>query len=373
MKIIITANKTWNLAHFRRPIIEALVADGHEVVALAPSDDAVEDVKAMGSRHIPVQMDSKGIDPIKDLRLLRAFKRIFRAERPDIILSFTIKNNIYGALASKSLGIPYIPNVSGLGTVFLSANWLEKVAAMLYRSAFKRLRHVVFQNGDDRDLFVNRGIISRQQALLVPGSGIDLDHFSPSKEESESGKVPTFLLIARMLRDKGVIEYVEAARLIKADFPDARFQLLGACGVENRTAIGRPTVDQWVAEGTIEYLGELPDVRPAIMAVNCVVLPSYREGLPRALLEASAMGKPVIATDVAGCRDVVDQGVTGLLCEVRSVGSLENAIRSFVTMPDEERDLMGKAGRKKTESEFGQDLVVEIYRTTIKALVALDG
>ena len=370
MKIIITANAAWNISHFRRPIVEALIQEGHEVVALSPKDSSVAELEAMRVRHIPLRMDSNGINPIKDAGLLRDFRKIFLAEAPKVILSFTIKNNIYGALAVKSLAIPFLSNVSGLGTVFLKAGWLDWIATWLYRSAFRNLNYVIFQNADDREMFVDRKIISGAQGLLVPGSGIDLARFRPAESEAQSESATTFLLIARMLWDKGVIEYVEAARKVKEDFPQARFQLLGACGVENRTAIARSTVDQWVDQGTVEYLGEMPDVRPIINAADCVVLPSYREGAPRVLLEASAMAKPVIATDVPGCRDVVDHGVTGILCKVRSVDSLAEAIRNFLTMPKNKRSVMGQAGRQKMEKEFNQDIVVEIYRNAIRDVVS---
>ncbi len=289
---------------------------------------------------------------------------------PSVILGYTIKNNIYGALAAKSFGIPFLPNVSGLGTVFLKAGWLERIALQLYKRAFRHLKYVIFQNADDRDMFVERKTISVGQGLLVPGSGIDLERFRPEEGEASSGSETTFLLIARMLKDKGVIEFVEAARRIKEDFPQTRFQLLGACDVENRTAIERSAVDLWVGQGIIEYLGEMPDVRPAISAADCIVLPSYREGAPRVLLEASAMAKPVIATDVPGCRDVVDNGVTGILCKVRSAESLGEAMKSFLMMSKDELKLMGEAGRQKMKTEFNQDIVVGIYQGAIRDLVA---
>tara|TARA_R110002049_G_scaffold23781_3_gene84442 strand:+ start:49207 stop:50328 length:1122 start_codon:yes stop_codon:yes gene_type:complete len=369
MKVVITGNTAWNILHFRKPIIDALISEGHEVVALAPADAYVKDLRDAGVRFIPIQMENKGINPVSDLRLIRDFRRIFAKEAPDVILSYTIKNNIYGALAANSLRIPFLPNVSGLGTVFLKKGWLEWVATRLYRRAFRRLKYVMFQNIDDRDLFLKCQIIRPEQSRLVPGSGIDLAHFRPSGVPRVPGAQVTFILIARMLRDKGVVEYVNAARAIKSEFPDCRFQLAGACGVENRTAIGSATIYEWVEEGAVEYLGELSDVRTALLDVDCVVLPSYREGLPRVLLEAGAMGKPIVATDVPGCRDVVDDGVTGILCDVQSVESLYDALKSFLELSDNERFLMGQAGRKKVEDQFGQERVVEIYQKAIRDLV----
>lgn len=368
MKVVITSNTTWNILHFRKPIISALLAEGHQVVAVAPADGQVEPLENLGVRHIPVRMDSKGLDPIKDLRLFTDFRRIFRQETPDIVLSYTIKNNIYGALAARSARVPFLPNVSGLGTVFLKRGWLELIATTLYRAAFRRLKFVVFQNSDDRDLFVDRDIIRSEQAVLVPGSGIDLDYFRPHYQSKEEGEGHRFILISRMLRDKGVVEYVRAAEAVKKEFPHSQFLLAGACSVENRTAIDLTTVENWVRAGHVEYLGKLSDVRTVLADADCVVLPSYREGLPRVLLEGGAMGKPLIATDVPGCRDVVDDRITGILCRVRSSESLCEAMKLFLSLSAEKKLEMGKAGRRKVENEFGQDRVVEVYRRVISEL-----
>lgn len=369
MKIMLTANTSWNLAHFRLPLITGLLADGHEIIALSPNDDRVPQLEEMGVRHIPLDMDNKGTGPVKDLQLISEFKRQFKKESPDFVLSFTIKNNIYGAIAARSQGIRFLPNVSGLGTAFLGAGWLEKVVTILYRKAFRPLPRVLFQNTDDRDVFLNHRIITPNQALLVPGSGIDLDHYQPAPLANVEDGALTFLLIGRVLKDKGVYEYVDAARALHATHPNLRFQILGKTDVENRTAISRSTLDGWVSEGVVEYLGSTDDVRPFIENADCVVLPSYREGTPRTLLEAAATGRPLVATDVPGCREVVVHELNGFLCKKQSASDLAAAMLRIVDAGSEARTQLGSNGRAKVAAEFDQAIVVDTYRTEICRIV----
>ncbi len=369
MHILMTVNATWNIWNFRRPLVEALLADGHRVTVLAPPDDAVADLERIGCRFRPLEMSVKGLNPVADLMLQGRLRRIFQEEQPGAVLSFTIKNNIFGAHAAAAVGVPFLPNVTGLGTAFLSGGLLQTIAEQLYRRAFRGLPIVFFQNEDDRELFIHRKLVCVDQARTLPGSGIDLVRFALAAMPPQ-GSPPVFLMIGRLLRDKGVIEFVAAARQMKARHPDVRFQLLGATGSENRTAIDAAAVRKWVAEGLVEYLGTTSDVRPAIAAASCVVLPSYREGAPRTLIEAAAMGRPLLATDVPGCRAVVDPGVTGFLCEVRSADSLAAAMERFMKLSPRARTAMGEAGRRKMEREFDQSLVVAAYR---EALVAVPG
>lgn len=369
MHILMTVNAAWNIWNFRRPLVEALTGDGHRITVLAPPDDAVPQLEHLGCRVRPLEMSVKGLNPLEDLKLQRRFGRIFRDERPDAVLSYTIKNNIFGARAAKSADIPFLPNVTGLGTAFLSGKLLQTVTEQLYRRSFAALPVVFFQNEDDRDLFLDRRLVRPDQVRLLPGSGIDLRRFAPASMPAPD-EPPVFLMIARLLRDKGVLEFVEAARRVKARHPQARFQLLGAVGSENRTAIDRPTVDAWVAEGVVEYLGTTADVRPAIAAASCVVLPSYREGAPRTLIEAAAMARPLIATDVPGCRAVVKRNISGFLCQVRSAESLAAAMERFLALSSGAQQDMGAAGRAKMEREYDQALVVATYRAVLDVVAS---
>ena len=369
MHIMFTVNAAWNIWNFRRPLVDSLCADGHRITVLAPPDDSVPKLEGIGCRFRALPMNVKGLNPVDDLKLQRRLKRIFAEERPDAVLSYTIKNNIFGARAALAAGVPFVPNVTGLGTAFLSGGLLQIIAEQLYRRAFGRLQTVFFQNEDDRSLFLDRKLVRAEQARLLPGSGIDLARFAPA--DMPSAREPAvFLMIARLLRDKGVVEFVEAAKQIKARQPSTRFRILGATGSENRTAIDSATLQAWVAEGVVEYLGTTDDVRPAIAAASCVVLPSYREGAPRTLIEAAAMARPLIATDVPGCRSVVDRDVSGFLCNARSADSLAAAMHRFLALSSNARSAMGHAGRTKMEREFDQVLVVEAYR---KALSDLTG
>jgi glycosyltransferase involved in cell wall biosynthesis len=307
------------------------------------------------------------VSPARDLLLLARYYRALRRIGPDVFLGYTAKPNVYGSLAAQALGIKVINNVSGLGTAFIKPGLLTRIVSSLYRLAFRRSATIFFQNAEDRDLFVAEKLVPAEKAALLPGSGIDLARFEPRAR----AKGPfTFLLIARLLWDKGVAEYVEAARILRGSHPDARFQLLGFLDVENRTAVPRSSVESWVAEGLIDYLGAADDVRPHLAAADCIVLPSYREGLPRTLLEASAMAKPVIATDVPGCRQVVRQGVNGYLCAVRDARSLADAMRDMIEAPAATREAMGTSARRIAEAEYDERIVAARYIEAIEAALA---
>lgn len=364
MHIVMTANAAWNIWNFRRALVQALIADGHQVTILTPFDDALPALQKLGCRAVPLEMSLKGLNPVEDLKLIRRFGQIFRTEKPDVILSYTIKNNIFGALAARTLPVLFMPNVTGLGTAFLSGKFLRSIAELLYRRAFRTLPVVFFQNDDDRKLFVERGLIWPDQAILLPGSGVDLEHFLPAPYPT-ADEPPIFLMIARLLRDKGVVEFVDAARRVKAQRPDVRFQLLGAIAAENRSAIDAETLQGWVREGVVEYLGTTADVRPAIAKSSCVVLPSYREGAPRTLIEASAMARPLVSTDVPGCRAVVQDGVTGLLCTPKDARSLADRLNQILDLSVMAREAMGRAGRSRMVRFYDQNILISEVRAAI--------
>ncbi|MXO91346.1 glycosyltransferase family 4 protein [Pontixanthobacter aquaemixtae] len=367
MRIILTVNVAWNIWNFRKSLLEALIEDGHAVTILAPPDDTVEKLRGLGCDFEPLEMSRKGLNPVEDIALCLRLRRIFKRLNPDIVLSFTIKNNLFGAFASRGMQHAFIPNVTGLGTAFLSGGPMRMLAKALYRFAFARLPVVFFQNEDDIALFTQRKLVRPYQAKALPGSGIDLDHFAAAPFPEETPET-TFLMVARLLRDKGVVEFVDAARSVKQAVPGARFQLLGAIDPHNRSAIDRETLDGWVAENVIEYLGTTNDIRPNIAAAHCVVLPSYREGAPRTLIEASAMARPVIATDVPGCRSVVEDAKTGLLCEAKSSASLAQSMLEFLAFSRAEQAAMGRTAREKMVSGYSDQIVIGRYREQIAAV-----
>ena len=366
-KVLISVNTAWNIANFRLGLVSALRAAGHEVVAVAPVDDSVDRIGQAGCRFVALPMDNKGTSPVRDAILTCRYFFLLRRERPDIFLGYTIKPNIYGSLAAHALGIPAINNISGLGTAFIKTGLLTRIVKALYRIALRKSAVVFFQNTDDRDLFAAGGLVRGDRARLLPGSGVDLARFQPAPVENRDPGGLRFLLIARLLRDKGVMEFVEAARKVKAQAPDSRFQLLGFVDAQNRTAISRQEIDRWVGEGTVEYLGATDDVRPFISQADCVVLPSYREGTPRTLLEAAAMARPLIATDVPGCREVVEDGRNGFLCRVRDADDLAAKVSAFVALPQTRRNEMGRESRSKVEREFDEKIVVARYLEAIES------
>ncbi|MBW8636216.1 glycosyltransferase family 4 protein [Hoeflea sp. WL0058] len=335
---------------------------------LAPPDESIANLQDAGCSFVPLEMDVKGLNPIEDLKLVRAFRRHFLELRPDAVLSYTIKNNIFGALAARLAKVPFIPNVTGLGTAFLSGGMLQTVAELLYRSSYRNLPVVFFQNDDDRDLFLKRRLVRPGQTQLLPGSGIDLLRYAAAPLPAEN-QPPIFLMISRLLRDKGVYEYVEAAQRVKQRFPTVQFQILGAIGADNRTAIDATEVDAWKNEGLIEHLGTTDDVRPHIANAHCVVLPSYREGAPRTLIEGAAMARPLIATDVPGCRSIVDPDESGYLCEVRSGSSLAEACFRFLDLSYAEKMAMGTAGRRKMERQFDERIIIDSYFAALGKVV----
>lgn len=368
---VISINASWNIVNFRRGLIAALQREGFRVVALAPPDDYSGRLADLRVIYVPIEMDKQGISPARDLRLLLRYRKALKEIGPDIYLGYTAKPNIYGSLAAQALGIPVINNVAGLGTAFIKQGLLTRIVSTLYKAAFRRSATIFFQNREDMEMFVGAGLVRAAQARLLPGSGIDLEAFRPDTAGGSRDGLFRFLLIARLLWDKGVREYVEAARLIRAEAPHARFQMLGFLDVANRTAVPRSDVEAWVAEGLIDYLGTADDVRPAIAAADSIVLPSYREGLPRVLLEGGAMGKPLIATDVPGCRHVVLDGVNGYLAQVRNTESLAAAMLKLLRLPAADRDQLGAAARAKVQREFGEEIIVERYLTAIDQALML--
>lgn len=370
LRVVLVANTTWNLAHFRGGLIAALLAQGSEVHVLAPPDAATATLTALGVQCHPIAVDSQGTHPRRDAALCWALWRAYRRIKPDVVLHYTIKPVIYGALAARLAGVPSLATITGLGTAFLRDGWLNRLAKGLYRVALAPAPVVMFQNPDDSRLFVEQGLVRAAQVREVAGSGVDIARFTPSPLPSDEGR-RVVLFVGRLLRDKGVLELVDAARQLRSQWPKVQVCLLGGVGVANRSALGAADVAAWQAEGVIEYWGETDDVRPALAQAECVVLPSYREGTPRTLLEAAAMGRPLIATDVPGCREVVQHGKNGLLCQSHSADALAAALSAFLALPRATREQMGEAARLGVVQRFNQQNVVQTYMDVISHMVEL--
>ncbi|NDP61889.1 glycosyltransferase family 4 protein [Polaromonas sp.] len=370
MHIAVVSNTAWYLFNFRLNLMLALQAAAHTVVAVAPDDAYAQRIRDAGIAFEAVPISGGGTHPVRELQSVLRLGAVFRRHQVSLVLSYTPKGNLYSALACIALRVPFVPNVSGLGRAFIRKSLVTRVAKTLYRLTFGRAHRVFFQNLDDMAVFVDGGLVRASQAERLPGSGVDLSRFSPTAPIARAVDAPVFLLVARMLWDKGVGEYVEAARSVRALHPGARFQLLGFLDVANPSAIPRTQVEAWVAEGVVEYLGPTDDVRPFLVLADCVVLPSYREGVPRTLLEAAATARPVITTDAPGCRDTVLDGETGFLCRPADALDLADKLLRFVALAPEERQTMGLRGRAFVEQNFDERLVIERYLAVVGDVAA---
>lgn len=358
-RIVLAANTTWYLFNFRSALARALLKRGYGVTTLSPRDTYAERLVSLGCDAVHIGMDNKGVSPVKDLATLRGFRRAYREISPAVVVHFTVKPVIYGTLAARSLAIPVVNTITGLGTAFVSGGPIRTVVETLYRISQGWPTRVFFQNPDDMALFLRRGLVPRRHVSRLPGSGVDLERFS--LEPLPDGPRFTFLLVGRLIRDKGIGEFIDAARILRACGSEARFQLLGPSGVANRTAVQPAEITTWEGEGLVEYLGATDDVRPMLKQADCIVLPSYREGTPRTLLEGAAMGRPIIASDVPGCRETVDEGVTGFLCQARSAEDLADKMLVLMRLSPGERARMGREGRRKMERSFDERSVVNCY------------
>ncbi|AHG21851.1 glycosyl transferase family 1 [Chania multitudinisentens RB-25] len=366
--VAISANTSWYIYNFRKNTIRALINEGYRVVAISPYDEYSKKIEGLGAEFINVHIDQGGTNPIKDIKTLLSFRTIYSRGDIDVVLNFTPKNNIYSTVASLGYQIKVINSVAGLGSLFINGGVKCRIARLLYGFSQKFAHKVFFQNDDDRSLFVDSKFVSVEKTERLPGSGVDLSRFVLTEAPDDS--IVRFILVARMLYEKGVVHYVEAAKKLKDIYGNkVEFKLLGFLDVNNPSAITTFEMEKWVAEGAVNYLGISDQVEDEIAKVDCVVLPSYyREGVPKSLLEAGAMGKPIITTDNIGCRETVDDGINGFLCKPQSTDSLFNALKKIISMSHEERINMGQRSRKKIEIEFDERIIIDRYISTIETL-----
>lgn len=369
--IVVSVNAAWNLVNFRESLLRGLVVAGYRVVALAPSDGYEGGLAALGVEFEPIQIDARGMSPSGDVRLLYAYIRTLRRLRPAAYLGYTIKPNVYGGMACQLLSIPRIANIAGLGTAFLRPGLLNLMVRRLYGIGLRRAERVFFQNTDDRSHFVAQRLVDPARTDLLPGSGVDLTRFTPQARAGDGKTV--FLVVTRLLRAKGVAEFVEAAAMLRRKYGDAVvFRILG---IRDRSAggIDDATLRHWQDTGDIELLDAASDVRPAVAEADCVVLPSYYpEGTPRSLLEALAMGKAIITTDMPGCRDVVEDGGegarNGYLCVPRDVASLQGAMERYVRADPAMRRAMSARSRALAETRYDETFVVAKYLQVVSTI-----
>ena len=363
MKIMFVSNTSWNFFNFRRGLMAEIKDRGHEVIFCAPYDDCTPMLQKLGFRYIPIVLERKGTNVFKDFSLFLSLLRIYKKEKPDWICHNTVKPNIYGAVAAHFARCRCINTVTGLGYLFIRKSFLSGVIRVLYKLSGFCAEKTFFQNRDDMQLFVDNRLIDAAKCVLVAGSGINTVFFKPDgdKEVVSAKKNFVFLYLGRMLWDKGIGELIESTRILKKRHPLVKVKFVGMIDNENPTGISGLEIQEWQQEGLIEYLGETTDVRPYLEDCDCVILPSYREGIPKALLEAAAMELPAIATDVPGCRDVIEEGVTGFLVKARDTHFLVERMEDVVKMSGAQRKEMGRNARRKVIREFSESVVTKTY------------
>jgi len=366
-KVAIVSNSSWSFVNFRFNLIKEIKNKGYSIALIAPED---EYSNILPYDYFSIKIKNKVTNPIEEILLIYKFYRLYKKIKPDIILHFTTKPNIYGTIASKLCNIPCINNITGLGVVFTRKSILSKIVLKLYKCSQKYAAKVFFQNNDDLKLFLEKKIINNFKADLLPGSGVDTEKFKPISRSKKSNNF-IFLLFGRMLYDKGVGIYVEAARILKKKYKNLEFQLLGFLDLQNPSSISTEQMRVWEKVGIINYLGTTDNVRDIIAGADCIVLPSfYGEGVPRSLLEAASMGKPIITTNNVGCREVIDDGITGFLCNPRDTQDLILKMEKMMSLSEKERIIMGKKGRQKILCDFNERLVIEKYIKLIEGTLS---
>lgn len=359
MIIGIAINKSWNIFNFRQGLIRALQDQGHQIIAIAPRDEYVARLEEMGCVCVHLPVTDTGSNPLVELWAIFKFYLILRKYQVDVLLNYTIKCNLYGSLAASWKRIPVICNISGLGTAFLANSFSSRVARWLSRSILHRANHLFFQNMQDQEEFLYSTGLSKMSHSLLPGSGVDLSKFSATSFSSPN--TFQFLVLARLIVEKGIVEFAQAAAIVKDSFPEAKFLIVGGLDVNHARAIDPAALKKWIDNGWVEYLSHRDDIAELINQSEVVVLPSYREGTPRSLLEGAACGRPLITTDVPGCREVVRDGENGYLCEVKSAASLASKCMAYLKLALEKKLAMGKASRRLVEEKFDEDRVIQAY------------
>ncbi|WP_288789728.1 glycosyltransferase family 4 protein [uncultured Enterobacter sp.] len=367
MKISITANTSWYIYNFRRNTILALIKCGHEIVAVSSDLDYKEKLEALGCKYVQIEMQRWGKNPFFDLKTIYGFYKIFKKEKIELTLNFTPKNNIYATYAASLLNIKVINNIAGLGVAFIEKNLFSKLVSFLYKTSQRKADHIFFQNNDDKQLFINLGIVRSENCDRLPGSGVDLSRFEYTA--ISTSKNIRFLLVARLIAEKGVRLYADAAKELKKRYPNLEFCLLGPLDTCSASAIGLDEIEAWQNQDIVNYLGFTDHVENELKNSDCIVLPSYyREGVPKSLLEAAAIGRPIITTDNVGCKEVVDDGINGFLCEPRSMISLMDCLEKFILLSPFEKEKMSLKSREKVQKEFDEKIVIDKYMDVIENL-----
>lgn len=353
-RVLFLVNHDVVIYNFRRELVERLLNDEHEVIISSPYGERIELLRAMGCRYVEVQLDRHGKNPLKEVKLLLYYKKLIAEIKPDMIFSYTIKPNLYGAIAARINRVPIVANITGLGTAVEGKGILQSAMVLFYKAAFGKVQTVFVQNTENQQYFIDNKI-TVDKLKLLPGSGVNLERFHvldyPKKDTIE------FVFISRIMKEKGIDQYLDAAKYIREKYPQTRFHICGFCEEAYEQIL-----KNLEEKGIIKYHGLIMDVREVLKDTHCTVHPTYYpEGLSNVLLESSASGRPIITTDRSGCREVIDDGINGYKIPQQDSQALIDAIEKFIALSNEEREVMGLAGRRKVEAEFDRQIVVEAY------------
>ena len=368
-RIVIIENTFYTVLSLRMEIIQYLQSKSLEVYVLSSGD--VNDKQELESYQVKVYDIGKLVsNPFSLIGFLYRIYKFLNEINPIIVYTFTIRPNIFGSLVAGWMKIPTVSNITGIGPLFENQSFIYRVARGFYQFAMKKNQRIFFQNQMDMNLFLSHNYCLPQQAILLPGSGVDIKKFAPRKEENKSDKF-VFLMISRLIKDKGVMEYIEAARIIKLKYPEVQFHLLGPFWTQNlkSNTISESDVAKWVNEGVINYLGYTYDVRPYIDASDCIVLPSYREGNANVLMQGASMEKPLLTSNVVGCNNLVIEGETGFLFEVKNVDDIVTKMEKMIQLSTTEREEMGKKGRIFMQKNYNKSIVLKAYETEYKKVL----
>lgn len=369
MKLLFSSNISWSVYNFRADLLKTLKKNGFDVHVTASRDDYSSRLIDLGFTFHELGVKNNATNPIEDFFLIFKYYFLYKKIKPDIILHNAIKPNIYGTIAAGILGIPTINNISGLGTLFIKRSFSTRIAKFLYWFSQKFAKVVFFQNPYDRDLFLKEKLISKHIVDVIPGSGVDTERFKPFKNTDRNTSNLQCLFVGRLLVDKGILEFVGAAKLLKQKYPNVDFNILGPFYEDNSTTISKTSLEDWLKEGFVRYLGTTDYVEEVFSKNDFLVLPSYREGLSKVLIEASSMALPIVTTNVPGCKDVVIDGVTGYLCAPKSTEDLALKIEKMIKLNNIKRMDLGLRGRKRAKEVFDVKIIIDKYLNTIEKVL----
>lgn len=361
MRILILANNDVGLYKFRKELLERLISDEYTVYASLPDGDLIPDIEALGCEVIKTEISRHGTNPVQDLKLMQTYIKIVKEKKPDIVFTYTIKPNVYGGAACASLHVPYVANITGLGTAVENGGLMQKITLTLYRYGLRKAQTVFFQNKENEEFFTSKGLALGKHKML-PGSGVNLQYYQPVEYPGED--TIEFVFVARLMKEKGIDQYLEMAKAIRMKYPQTRFHICGFC-----EEAYEDTVKELQKKGIVIYHGLVKNMREIYENVHCVVHPTYYpEGLSNVLLEASACARPIITTDRSGCREVIDDGVNGYIVKQQDSRDLIEKVEKFISLTYEQKKAMGQAGRAKVEKEFDRQIVIEKYLEEMKCV-----